>query len=93
MGLIVLEVGLLGAAGLVVLAAQRLTNATLLERPGGEAAAVADSLSSYGGGGSGRAVRGDWEVVWEEGGGGTRVLRARLLEASGAAPLAEMWLP
>lgn len=93
--LVVLEVGLLGAAGLLVLAAARMARATLVERAAAEAASMADSLSRVGAEGSGEIVRGSWRVSWEPASPEGLVVR---VEPAGAregegSPLVELRVP
>ena len=71
--LVILEVGMLAAAGTLLLAARTLTDATLLERAAADAAALADSLLSASDGGGGEAGRPGYTLVWEPRDGGWRI--------------------
>ena len=62
--LVILEVGLLGVAGTLVVASRTVARASLLERGVGALEAVVDSLSVDGAVGSGgRPIAGGW-VTW-----------------------------
>jgi Tfp pilus assembly protein PilV len=88
--LLVLEVGLLGATGMLVLASASMRRAGLIEEGAAQAAEVADSLERIEQRGSGSVERGVWRITWEPAGPMTRV-RAEL-ESGGAAPV-ELRLP
>jgi hypothetical protein len=90
--LILLEICLIGVAGLFALASGRFARAVLVERAAAEAGVVADSLSRAGNGGSGESVRGPWRVSWEDSDGG-RVVRVSLLSDPEGAAVVEVRLP
>ena len=90
---VVLELGLLGAVGLLLTAARTLADAIALEGAAAEAATVADSLSRHGVRGSGRVERGDWRVVWEPQGGGGLAVSAYPPAADEGDPAAVIFLP
>jgi type II secretory pathway pseudopilin PulG len=91
--LVVLELGLLGAVGLLLAAARTLADAIALEGAAAEVASVADSLSRDGVVGSGRVERGDWRVVWEPQGGGGVAVSAYPRAADDGEPAAVIFLP
>lgn len=90
---VVLEVGLLGAVGVLVLASGSLSRAALLERAFAEAAQVADSLSRRGGAPSGEVVRDGWRVRWETDAGGLIRVTAAPPGQEGGEALAEVVVP
>ena len=71
--LAVLEVGMLAAAGTLLLAARILAEAALVERAAADAAALADSLLAAPDGVGGEAVRPGYTLAWEPRGGGWRI--------------------
>jgi len=91
--LTVLQVCLLGALGLVLLATREAGTALLLERAAAEAAEVADSLAHGGAAGSGESVRGGWRVWWDAASGDGTFVRAAPANDPLAAPLVELWVP
>ena len=62
--LVILEVGLLGVVGTLVLASKTIATASLLERAVGQVEAVLDSLSQAGGVGGGNRVAPGGSVSW-----------------------------
>jgi type II secretory pathway pseudopilin PulG len=91
--LVVLEVCLLGVLGLFTLAAREMARAVLVERAAAEAAAVADSLSRAGDGGSGESVRGDWRISWEALGGEGFLVSANLSVGARRDPVLQLRVP
>lgn len=87
--LVLLEVGLLGCAGMLVVAHRRMTAAERLHRTAQAAAGAADSLLAAGAAAAGEADLGDAVLVWAPGAGGMR-LTAR---ARAGAVLFEWWIP
>jgi Tfp pilus assembly protein PilV len=84
--LVVLQVGLLGALGLLRLAATRMASAVLLEEASLRAAEVADSLSRIDARAAGETVRGPFVVTWaDEGPRGTVVRAARSSDRPGTS--------
>ena len=79
--LVLLEVGVLGAAGMVVMATRRVASTARMERALSLAEAVADSLLEGSWYGDGVRVEGAFVVEWS-GGGGWAVVEAR--DAGGA---------
>jgi prepilin-type N-terminal cleavage/methylation domain-containing protein len=87
--LVVLEVGLVGCAGTLVLAQRQMAAAERLHRATQAAAAAADSLLARDAVGSGESS-GSWgRVTWSPADGGVLV-RA---EDPARAPLLEWWIP
>jgi hypothetical protein len=70
MAMVVLEVGLLGVVGTLVLAARTMHRAETIERVVTEAGRVYDSVSSVGATGSGEAPAVLGRVRWSVGGDG-----------------------
>ena len=87
--LVVLEVGLVGCAGTLVLAHRHMAAAEHLHHATHAAAAVADSLLAAGTMGAGQASEVWGDLRWSVAEGGL-LLRAE--DASGA-PLLEWWIP
>jgi Tfp pilus assembly protein PilV len=76
LALLVLEIGVLGVAGTLLLASTTLTRAETLERAVARAEGVLDSLRSDGAPGLGGAPFAAGEVVWSVGDSGRMDLRA-----------------
>ena len=91
--LVVLEVCLLGVAGLLTLAANEIAGAVQLERVAAEGAEVADSLARARERRSGESLRGDWLVRWEVVEGEGFHLSARLARARRADAVLELRVP
>jgi len=91
--LVLLEIGLLGAVGLLVTASRTLSRAIVLERGAAEAAAVADSLSRHGVTGRGEVDRDGWRVVWGPAAGGSLEVSAHPPAGEDAPPSAVLFLP
>lgn len=70
---VVLEIGLLGVAGMLRLAAEGMARAARLERAVSLAEATADSLDAAGWGGEGETSHGAFLVRWSRVGGVVRV--------------------
>jgi hypothetical protein len=85
--LLVLEVGLLGAMGMLVLASASLRRADLQEEGTAQAFQIADSLSLLGSRGSGTVERGPWRIEWEPAGDVTRVRAALAVGGTAAVEL------
>lgn len=77
--LVILEIGVLGAAGMVVMAAREVASAAGMERELSLAEAVADSILAGGWGGDGQRVEGAFVVEWS-GAAGWAVVEARDLD-------------
>lgn len=90
---VLLELGLLGSVGLLLVASRSLTRAVLVERAAGEAAAVADSLSRNAVRGVGEVLREGWRVAWEPVGGGSLRVMAMPADGDVREPLAVLFLP
>lgn len=88
--LVLLEVGVLGAAGLVVAANRALSRAAGLERAAALAGAVGDSLVGTTMVEPGHIVHGRFVVAWEPRAGGTSISVRR---AGAEAGLVELFLP
>jgi len=91
--LTILQVCLLGALGLILLATREAGTALLLERAAAEAAEVADSLAHNGVSGSGEFVRGAWRVQWEAVPQDGAIVLAVPANDPLAPPLVELWVP
>ena len=90
--LTVLELGLLGAAGLLLAASGLISRAARVERAGGEVSAVADSLSREGIVTAGEVLRDGWRVGWEPYARGLRVW-ATAPGSEGRGPVLELFVP
>lgn len=72
--LVLLQVGLLGAAGMVVTASRAVAGAARTDRALVIAGSVADSLQAFGWGGGGERIEGAFVVRWSGGPGGWSVV-------------------
>lgn len=80
--LVLLQVGLLGTAGMMLTAGRALTVAARTDRALAWAEAVADSLQAVGWGGGGERVEDGFVVVWS-GSGGWATVEVRSPDAAG----------
>ncbi|MBW3533912.1 MAG: prepilin-type N-terminal cleavage/methylation domain-containing protein [Gemmatimonadetes bacterium] len=71
--LAILEVGMLAAAGTLLLAARTMADAARLERAAADAAALADSLLTTPGAGDSEVERPGYRLRWERVGPGWRL--------------------